>query len=228
MPRTFVIGDIHGAHRALKQCLERADFDYEHDHLIALGDVVDGWPETPECVEELIHIKNLTLLIGNHDQWCIDWMTHGQRPLIWTEQGGQATIDAYVRRGDLIAKHRDEFWSKGVYRYLDSRNRLFVHGGVDPSISLEKNKPRYLMWDRALAMRAVNKKTVQPWRKWDEIYIGHTSVHSISPQPINHEHVWLMDTGGGWEGVLSMMNVDTKELYQSDLVADLYPNVKGR
>jgi len=37
-----------------------------------------------------------------------------------------------------------------------------------------------------------------------------------------------MDTGAGWEGVLSMMNIDTKELFQSDLVADLYPGVRGR
>ena len=27
MARTFVIGDIHGAYRALRQCLDRADFN---------------------------------------------------------------------------------------------------------------------------------------------------------------------------------------------------------
>lgn len=37
--REFVIGDIHGAYRALRQCLTRSDFNYDHDHLICLGDV---------------------------------------------------------------------------------------------------------------------------------------------------------------------------------------------
>ena len=44
--RTFVIGDIHGSYTALMQCLALSDFDYQHDELIALGDVCDGWPET--------------------------------------------------------------------------------------------------------------------------------------------------------------------------------------
>ena len=29
--RTFVIGDIHGAYKAFKQCLKKADFNYKKD-----------------------------------------------------------------------------------------------------------------------------------------------------------------------------------------------------
>ena len=45
------MGDIHGAYRALRQCLQRAQFDDENDHLICLGDVCDGWPETKAVIE---------------------------------------------------------------------------------------------------------------------------------------------------------------------------------
>ena len=38
----------------------------------------------------------------------------------------------------------------------------------------------------------------------------------------------MMDTGAGWSGVLSMMNVDTKEVFASDKVPFLYPGVEGR
>ncbi len=34
--------------------------------------------------------------------------------------------------------------------------------------------------------------------------------------------IWNLDTGAGWEGKLTVMNVDTKEYYQSDPVEDLY------
>lgn len=34
------MGDIHGAYKALQQCLERSKFNYENDKLIQLGDVV--------------------------------------------------------------------------------------------------------------------------------------------------------------------------------------------
>jgi serine/threonine protein phosphatase 1 len=40
--------------------------------------------------------------------------------------------------------------------------------------------------------------------------------------------VWFMDTGAGWSGKLSMMNIDTKEIFMSDPVPELYPGVKGR
>lgn len=42
---TYVMGDIHGAHKAFIQCLERSNFDYDNDILIQLGDVADGWSE---------------------------------------------------------------------------------------------------------------------------------------------------------------------------------------
>jgi serine/threonine protein phosphatase 1 len=40
--RTFAIGDIHGAYKAMMQCFERSGFDYKKDHLIVMGDVCDG------------------------------------------------------------------------------------------------------------------------------------------------------------------------------------------
>ena len=42
MSRTFTIGDLHGRVEALKEVLQKSNFDYEHDTLIVLGDIVDG------------------------------------------------------------------------------------------------------------------------------------------------------------------------------------------
>lgn len=42
--RTFVIGDIHGAYKALVQFLEHSGFDYDNDRLIPIGDIADGSP----------------------------------------------------------------------------------------------------------------------------------------------------------------------------------------
>jgi serine/threonine protein phosphatase 1 len=61
---------------------------------------------------------------------------------------------------------------------------------------------------------------------FDEIYIGHTPVPF--PAPIVSAGIWMMDTGAGWSGVLSMMDVDTKAMYISDAVPTLYPGIEGR
>lgn len=232
--KTFVIGDIHGGYKALIQCLVRSNFNYNEDELIVLGDIVDGWPETPEAIEEILKIKNRVILMGNHDEWCKDWLEYGSSPIIWTEQGGKATIEAYLKRnGDLMTKHRDSYFKEAQYYYIDEKDRLFVHAGV-PNFTQEPATVDAfdLVWNRSLADgvfhgtlddEAMNKYPAS------EIYIGHTTTSKYSNTPIVYKNkIFLLDTGGGWEGKLSIMNVDTKEFWQSDKVSELYPNNLGR
>jgi serine/threonine protein phosphatase 1 len=230
--RTFVIGDIHGAYRALKQVLERANFDYDNDTLISLGDVSDGWTEVAECFEELLKIKNLKFVRGNHDQWLKDWFVRGDQPDVWRLQGGQNTILSYEKHPELKIRHM-EFLKKSPFYYVDEQVRLFVHGGIKPGVPIESHTKQELMWDRGLWELEYNGNlkadTIQnPGFK--EVYVGHTSIYRFSgdKKPIISNNVIFMDTGAGWEGVLSLMDIDTKEVFQSDVVAELYPEVIGR
>ena len=45
---------------------------------------------------------------------------------------------------------------------------------------------------------------------------------------MNRCNVWNLDTGGGWLGKLTIMDIDTKQFWQSDFVYELYPEEKGR
>ena len=64
---------------------------------------------------------------------------------------------------------------------------------------------------------------------YKEIYIGHTPVTKIEEStPVNKACVWNIDTGAAFKGKLSIMDVQTKEFWQSDALPDLYPNEKGR
>ena len=51
--RRFCLGDIHGAYLALSDALNKANFNYEKDLLIFLGDVADGWSQTKECIDDI-------------------------------------------------------------------------------------------------------------------------------------------------------------------------------
>ena len=57
--RILVIGDIHGACKALDQCFSRAGYNHAQDTLICLGDVTDGWPQTRECIDLLLTLPRL-------------------------------------------------------------------------------------------------------------------------------------------------------------------------
>lgn len=261
-PRTMVIGDLHGNYLGLKQVLERSEFDYDNDTLIQLGDIVDGGPDIFECVEELLKIKNLIPIKGNHDEWFREWLTVGIHPDKW-EQGGYKTALSYLKqigKGHLIQKklsgsylvalnpddvpalHQKLFQEQLLY-YIDDNNRLFIHGGFDRNRELKEQKNQkswVLYWDRSLWSAALSYETMMPQNKkvikfkmkdnFKEVYIGHTStVFWGKDYPMNAANVWNIDTGGGSrKGRVSIMDVDTKEFWQSDLTKELYPNEEDK
>jgi len=243
MGRVFVMGDIHGAAKAMKQVFERAQFDKKHDTLIQIGDVVDGWDETPECVDLLMACNDLIAVRGNHDIWAHDWLKYGIRHHMWERQGGKATIDAYIAEvnkedstGDEMERHLP-FFDKQVDWYIDEENRLFIHGGwnyhagfpagAKTLLTMAGSLARECHWDRDLLMGARSGKHngFTPLKAFKEIYIGHTATEDSEVE--NILNLWNVDTGAGWSGKLTMMDINTKEIFQSDCVLDLYDH-KGR
>ena len=229
--KRFVIGDIHGGHKALAQCLSRSKFDPEKDLLISLGDICDGWPEVNKVIDELLRIKNLKVILGNHDEWTLRWMKDGWMEDIWTSQGGLATMESYQRdRMRVPESHKNLLQSAVLFMELD--NKLFVHGGINPDVDINKQDPEFLMWDRDLLNNAVRLNNAMPghrFGKWDDIFVGHTTTEVYKTlKPVHACNVWGLDTGGGWSGKLTIMDIDSHEYWQSDLVPDLYPNIPGR
>ena len=228
MGRRLVIGDMHGAWQAFTQCIERSGFDKNNDLLICLGDVTDGWPETRECVDFLISLPNLVMLKGNHDELTIEWARTGMPSLGWQGQGGYATIDSY--EGRMPDEHL-EFLEKALLYHL-LENKLFVHAGIQINKALSDQEERTLLWDRSLFQHAFphrNDENPPKLTDFDAVYIGHTPVHRYGySQPVKACEVWMMDTGAGWDGVLSIMDIDTNDFWTSDPVNSLYPNHKGR
>lgn len=246
--KTFVMGDVHGAHKALLQCLERSVFNKEEDRLIILGDVCDGWCFVRECVEELLTIKNLITVIGNHDEWFKAFLTTGVHPDRW-KQGGLGTAISYLgtlgkghlyvpnlvdggftvalNPDDISAEHRKLFMNMELY-YVDD-NRLFVHAGFNRDRPIKESAQRFpwsLTWDRNLweqARSAGKKQRLKTADRFAEIFIGHTSCSHIDDmKPVYCGGVWNLDTGAGCEGKLTIMDVDTKKYWQSDEVWKLY------
>jgi len=235
--RTLVLGDIHGGFKALEQCFERSSYDPNKDRLIVLGDIVDGWPETKQCIERLWDIEDLIYILGNHDVWALDWMLYGSRPNIWISQGGIETIESFGGLGEVCRDHV-RFLQKGLLYYIQD-NKLFVHGGIDVNQQdIRKQRRDTLLWDRQLIQTAWRKSKLKgnKWKvkQFDEVFIGHTTTslfkRTFDPiiEPIHACNVWDLDTGGGWEGKLTIMDVDTKEYWQSDFVYELYPECRGR
>lgn len=229
--KTFVLGDLHGAHKALLQVFEKSDFDFQDDRLILLGDIVDGYPETYDCVQTLLTVQKRVFIRGNHDQWFMEYFEGYHPGRFWTDQGGFATLESY--KDGVPVEHKIFFHSSVAY-FIDEKNRLFVHGGFNPSYKIDNQNPDYLMWDRDLVETArrwevrKNKNGGRKIKLYEEVFVGHTttSIWTKEYKPIRNSNLWMLDTGAGFEGKLTLMDVDTKEYWQSDRVKDLYPGIE--
>ena len=247
--RKIAIGDIHGGALALVQLLERLNYDPANDQLIFVGDYVDGWPESKQLLDILIKLKlenpNNIFLRGNHDDWFLDFINDGAvvAQNHWVHQGGRATLESYGAHVqpnmsdylidvEIPQDHKDFIKATELY-YIDDQNRGFVHAGYQSFEGLGHDEDFVYMWDRGLAyMLPMRSSDPIPkiLRAHDELYIGHTTtLQWKTTDPINLRGKFFnIDTGGGWSGKLTAINIDTKQVWQSDFVKDLYPNEKGR
>jgi serine/threonine protein phosphatase 1 len=217
--RRFVIGDIHGRVAALEHCLALAGFNREEDLLISLGDVCDRGEHTRESLDLLLQIKNLVYILGNHDHWFLEWALSGGQNIAWTAQGGRKTIRSYGG-GPVPEEHIRLLQKAPLWYLLDNDTRLFVHAGIDPEKALEEQSETDLLWSRQLVQRAmevIDDPGVESLTPYKEVYVGHTpTINYDFTVPLFIKGVWMMDTGAGWWGKLTIMDVDTKEYWQSD------------
>ena len=242
--KKFVIGDIHGGLKALLQVLKKINCD-ENYTLIFLGDYVDGWSESPAVLDFLIELQKKQPCIfirGNHDELLLDWLLGNNENIdekLWFQHGGEATVLSYQNiNAETKEKHIQFLQSLQDY-YLDNENRLFIHAGFTNMKGVEHEyfKPLFYwdrtLWETALAIdNQLSKDAITyPLRLkiYNEIFIGHTPVTKIDETiPVNKACIWNVDTGAAFKGKLTIMDVDTKEFWQSDSLPELYPTEKGR
>lgn len=235
--KTYCIGDIHGNYLGLIDVIDKINLSKE-DTLIVLGDLCDGCPQTPEVLDYLIELYNkcnLILIYGNHDDWLVNWLEFKNPSQDWLDNGGKETIKSYEKiPEETKQKHLEFIKKKSCYFYNDENNRVFVHGGFDSThVRHEISKHTYY-WNRKLWKKAMTTHAHSPKSKisiHDEIFIGHTATVNYNNKqhypeadgtnkcitvPMHRCNVWNIDTGSGvYYGKLTIINVDTKEYFQS-------------
>jgi serine/threonine protein phosphatase 1 len=226
--KRYVIGDIHGRYEALMEVLDKVNFDYNEDKLFVIGDVVDGGRDSKKVIDELLKIKNLIYIYGNHDLWLIDHIKSGWYEEIWLQQGGKETLKSYgasfikcmsdvtllnTEHLNIPCTHQD-FFNKGKYYHIEDE-MLFVHGGFRPEIGIEHETKHNMVWDRDLIEYAREGNIIKPY---DYVFVGHTTTQFFdSTEPVRFKNLFMMDCGAGWNGRLAIMDIDTKKFETSKI-----------
>lgn len=239
--RTVVIGDIHGGLKALKQVIDKANLPADTCYIF-IGDYVDGWSESAETIRFLIQFSqhNKCIFIrGNHDALLFDYLRTGETNETWLLHGGESTVKNYKSISEKEKQEHLQFLRNLTNYHVDSNNRLFLHAGFFSMHGPQYEYfPELVYWDRTLwemvcamdpNLSKDDPKYPARLKHFEEIFIGHTPVTRIGSNiPVNFANVWNVDTGAGFKGKITLMDVYSKEIWQSDPVYLLYPDEIGR
>lgn len=246
--RKLVIGDIHGAYRALLQVLERAHFNSDEDALFCTGDIVDGSPETMECIEFLMSLPHFASVIGNHDMWFQQFLEdHTYQPESWRVQGGNASMLSFTNWLNRDHNNSGKIpaiaqWFKKMPYVIFVDDYIIVHAGIPHATAEELQEaarsPRrdedtssfVYVWDRTRFFsefaQAVHED-VSSLPPHTTLVMGHTPVQILGPThtiPLwsPHHRCVAMDTGCRFGERLSLMDLHSHQIWQSDPARLLY------
>lgn len=152
-----------------------------------------------------------------------------EQPKIIPKTGGGCKTS--LEPADIPASHQQFFKNQQLY-YIDENNNCFVHGGFDRAMPFFEQPQRNYYWNRTLWTGAMafmdeyeqpEKLQAQATYKTDppfnEIFIGHTPTTNWgTDQPMQRLNIWNLDTGVRHQGRITVMDVATKEYWQSDKV----------
>ena len=155
MERIFAVGDIHGCFDKLISLMDTIYIDPKQDTLLFMGDYIDRGPDSKEVVDYMIDLgrreSRVVFLKGNHE-FMLDNYLNRSDILTFMYNGGQATLDSYMRNGDqsgsdLIPLAHLEFFDH-LLPYYETDDYIFVHGGLKPNIPLAEQNEWDMLWIR--------------------------------------------------------------------------------
>lgn len=191
--------------------------------LILVGDYVDRGPDSKGVCDRLIALQaasaeagafELRTLMGNHEQTMLSFLDNPEAGPAWVEFGGGETLTSYGVQRPALRPDPGEWleiqdqlrrklppahlrFLRGLELSAAYGGYLFVHAGVRPGVTLERQTAEDLMWIRGDFLS-------QPHRLDCVVVHGHTPAEEpfLGPDRIN------IDTGAYATGVLTAVRLD--------------------
>jgi serine/threonine protein phosphatase 1 len=209
--RLIAIGDVHGCAEALRSVLG-AVVPQAEDVVITLGDYVNRGPDTCGVIEQLLELRQhcqLIPLMGNHDARLLA-VVAGESPVdTWLEKGGRQTLRSYGMARDPRKLPREHLaFLQGCRKYYLTETHFFAHANYRPERDWEAQD------DDTLLRLSLRDYVPGPHPSGKVAIVGHTPQRSS--QPLDLGHLICLDTGCCYGGLLTAMEVGTRQLWQAD------------
>ena len=203
---TFAIGDIHGCSVALKRMLAACEASAKGalHRLVFIGDYIDRGPDSTGVIAMVreraeADPENVICLMGNHEDLLLEALETGDDSN-WLCNGGDATLRSYGASAPEEIPQADLAFIRNLEFCHDDGQRFYVHAGIMPGVSLNRQDRHTLMWIREpfLSSRRDHGRL---------IVHGHTPQRSGEPEVLSNR-----------------INIDTACVYGGVLTAAVFSN----
>ncbi len=219
----YAIGDVHGELNLLEKLVKKIRADVERPQtgggktLVFMGDYVDRGPDSRGVLEFLAELDipdcTIVFLRGNHEQQMIDFIDRPFEKKRWLEWGGVETLASFDIEPVFPTAEESEFIQTAetfgdvfgsLRQFIEERtvlswqtgNIVFSHGGMDPSLPVDEQRPKTMLWGSENFMRFGG-----PSGFW------HVHGHVIHESPGIFGNRIAVDTGAYKTGVLTAARI---------------------
>lgn len=185
--KTLIVGDIHGCYAEFMDLLDKASLS-ETDQIIAVGDIVDRGPDSPNVLDFFKNHRHTQTVMGNHER----------------KHVGGAEGKVKLAASQIMA--REQFGStysnalafmSALPLYIELPEAFICHGFYEPGLPINEQRDVVLVG----TMTGGNHLTQQYSQPWYELYdgerplvVGHQN-YNRSDQPfVYRDRVYGLDT----------------------------------
>ena len=240
--RDFVVGDIHGMFRVLRQALAAVAFRFSSDRLFSVGDLIDRGPDSLLAYKWVQEYPWFRAVRGNHDQMLLDALMGpgdlrpGVKELWIYYNGGSWSLD--VDDSSLLAV-TNALAGLPIATEIDCDcGRIgIVHADVPPDRDWHsflqelrlgsREDTAYAMWSRSRLgeyLSGARREEDTAIAGVDFVVSGHVPLNA----PVHAANRWWIDTGAAYSGRLAEPKFSLLQIQPGDPVVHTFYCSKPR
>lgn len=203
---SYAISDIHGCYTTFLKLLSQLK---NIRHLYLLGDYVDRGPKSKEVITKLMQMRNITCLLGNHEQMMLQALKNERLYYHWFNQGGRETLESFGSElKEIPSKYIN--WIKKLKPFaIHNTNFVLVHGGMNlhmpGAFKKTEENVEQMVWNRDAYVQDDSPR---------KLVVGHTPCSLATIERSLSSNKIMIDGGCVYDryGYLVALNLDTLEI----------------
>lgn len=194
----WVIGDVHGFNKTLRQLVAKLELTID-DRVVLLGDLIDRGPDSFDVIRFAREDPRIHCIKGNHEammteNFDLELIAHPDQDMAkWLYNGGHETVASYLRAFPEDAKgalewmiEADVSWMRLLPAHIVLDRWRLVHAGYNPKLEMNEQRLDDLLW--------IRKPFHTAWQPLDlqrTVLFGHTPTMNLYPRSENRwGEVW--------------------------------------